>query len=508
MKNVYLLVIVFISGASVLAVEILGTRVLGPFYGVSLFLWSALITVTLLALSIGYAVGGRWADRGPDISRLCMLLIIAGLMIGLIPLLKHPMQNLPNTFGLRLSVLIASMILFAPPLTLLGMVSPYAIRLRTSHLQEVGRTAGNLYAISTVGSIVAALLTGFFLIPNIGVNLLLFSICATLVITGAIGILRKKPVAIMLALFALVVIFFFHSRLDNRLYPEAKSIAFAESPYAEIEVIDVANKRYLIIDGGVHTIIDAATGESYYPYVAVTDILKDFFQAPGEMLLVGLGGGSVMKSYANSGWAVESVEIDPVVTAMAKAYFHLRDDEGPVHHTDGRQFLITNEKKYDIIMLDAFGSSSIPFHLVTREAFATVAERMHPNAVLAMNIETKSWNDEFLLSLAATLKHTFSEIMVLPAHKNPEGLGNLIVLAANRPFVSDRGYSYEELAPPGYLLSMDYRRDFAWEKRFIPNSETGFVLTDDLNPVDLWSEAINNLAREDLHEFFYQQLNH
>jgi hypothetical protein len=141
MKNFYLYVIVFISGASVLAVEILGTRILGPFYGVSLFLWSALITVTLIALSIGYTIGGRWADKGAKLSRLCYLMIGAGIWLLLIPWFKQPLLFLAEPLGLRFAVLAAAFVLFAPPLTLLGMVSPYAIRVRALSLDEVGKTA-------------------------------------------------------------------------------------------------------------------------------------------------------------------------------------------------------------------------------------------------------------------------------------------------------------------------------------------------------------------------------
>ena len=158
MQNLYLYVIVFVSGAAVLAIELLGTRVLGPFYGVSLFLWSALITVTLVALSVGYAVGGRWADRGPRFASLCYLIAGAGIWLLLLPWLRSPVLQATEPIGLRFAVLAAAFLLFAPPLTLLGMVSPYAIRLRASSLGNVGRTAGDLYALSTIGRVVAALL--------------------------------------------------------------------------------------------------------------------------------------------------------------------------------------------------------------------------------------------------------------------------------------------------------------------------------------------------------------
>ncbi|MCB9503788.1 MAG: fused MFS/spermidine synthase [Deferribacteres bacterium] len=145
-----LYVVVSMSGASVLALEILGTRILGPFYGVSLFLWSALITVTLAALSVGYLLGGHWADKGATFSRLYALLILAGLWFILIPWIKYPVLLLLEPFGLRVAVLFASVILFFIPLALLGMVSPYALKLKTHNLGEVGRSAGTLYAVSTL----------------------------------------------------------------------------------------------------------------------------------------------------------------------------------------------------------------------------------------------------------------------------------------------------------------------------------------------------------------------
>ena len=176
-----LYLVVSVSGACVLAIEILGTRILGPFYGVSIFLWSALISVTLAALSLGYAIGGRWADRGPQASRLAFMLAGAGVWMLLVPWLARPLLSITEPLGLRAAVLASATLLFFPPLTLLGMVSPYAIRLSAERLEEVGRTAGNLYAVSTLASVFAALATGFWLIPNIGVTKLTLGVGVLLV---------------------------------------------------------------------------------------------------------------------------------------------------------------------------------------------------------------------------------------------------------------------------------------------------------------------------------------
>ncbi|MEE8586023.1 MAG: fused MFS/spermidine synthase, partial [Acidobacteriota bacterium] len=206
MKKYYLPIVVFVSGAAVLAIEILGTRILGPFYGVSLFLWSALITVTLVALSIGYALGGRWADRGPVMARLYAIIAGAGLWTLLIPWFKTPLLVISEPFGLRAAVLVAAAVLFLPPLTLLGMVSPYAIRLRASSLEVVGRTAGDLFAISTVGGVIAALLTGFILIPNVGVNRLTLLTGGVLLLLAALGLLWQRELRASPLLSALLVL--------------------------------------------------------------------------------------------------------------------------------------------------------------------------------------------------------------------------------------------------------------------------------------------------------------
>jgi spermidine synthase len=504
MKKRYLYVVVFISGAAVLAIEILGTRILGPFYGVSLFLWSALITVTLIALSAGYAVGGRWADKGPKFARLLYLLVGAGIWILAIPILKHPVLVIAEPFGLRIAVLVAAFILFVPPLTLLGMVSPYAIRVRASSLDEVGRTAGDLYAISTVGSVVSALLTGFILIPNIGVSRLTLMIGVVLLLCASVGLLsefegkaKKLATIFILALGAMVIWIVPMERPD----PEQGLLAVEQSPYAEIRVLDTNEKRHLLIDGGTHTIVDPETWESHFPYTAVMDLPRDFFEKPGEMLLIGLGGGTIVKNYAREGWSVDAVEIDPVVIEIARDHFGLQESEGTIYCMDGRQFLIAHEKVYDIIVMDAFGSSSIPFHLVTKESFDLIASRLKPDGVLAINLEANGWTDLIVRSLAATLKPHFEYVWALPAFVPASGLGNVIIFAADYwlelPAEPDRNHT--DLV---YASSLRFYRDRAWDNRFAPETRNVPVLTDDLNPVDLWSEKINLIARKDLHSYF------
>lgn len=500
MTNYFIYLAVIVSGASVLAIEILGTRIIGPFYGVSLYLWSALISVTLAALSIGYAIGGRMADRGTKLNTFCTIIGLAGLWIALIPWVRHFVLTVAEPIGLRAAVLIAATILFLPPLTLLGMVSPYAIRLKASSLDVVGRTAGNLYALSTLASVFAAVGTGFFLIPNMGVSRLTFLVGVLLMITSVIGLfIGRKPVKRLILFIAasllggLAVV----AGPSEQSNSEVGLLAVKQSAYAEIRVVDQDGSRYMLIDGGTHTIVDAVTMESYFPYVDVLDIAKGFYDQPGSMLLVGLGGGSVAKRFFRDGWNVEAVEIDPVVTEVAVEYFGFDSSKIRVHHKDGREFLIEQEGLYDIIIMDAFGSSSIPFHLVTKESFGLIRSRLKPGGILAMNIEAVGWHDKLVHSLFATMKRQFQFVQVLPIAEPPNQIGNLILLASNRELTLA-----EDPPVPKGRFTRDYNRAHAWDNRFEVDTTGVQVLTDDLNPVDIWAERINLVARQNLHKFF------
>ena len=500
MVNFYIYLAVIITGASVLAIELLGTRVIAPFYGASLYLWSALISVTLSALSAGYAIGGRWADRGPRLSRFALVIGAAGLWIMVIPWLRLPVLAASELAGLRAAVIITATVLFFPPLAFLGMVSPYAIRLKASSLDQVGRTAGNLYSVSTIASVAAAIATGFFLIPNVGVYRLLFLIGFALVATAILGfvIQRKSRIALAAALvWVIVSALLFRVAPAETADPDNGLILVEQSAYGEIRVIDLDDIRYMLIDGGTHTAIDPMTWESRFPYVNVLDLTRGFFDQPGEMLLIGLGGGSVAKSFYHDGWRVDAVEIDPVVIRIAREYFGLQRGEATVYEMDARQFLITHDKQYDLIVMDAYGSSSIPFHLVTTEALGLIQSHLKTGGIVAMNVEAAGWHDVIARALAATAHQHFEHIKTLPIAEPPDQLGNLILLVSNRELTL-------KIEPPAPMdrFSPEYDRAHAWDNRFEEDIKGVPVFTDDLNPIDIWAERANLEARKRLHALF------
>jgi spermidine synthase len=504
MKSIFLYTAVAICGAAVLALEILGTRILGPFYGVSLFLWSALLTVTLAALSLGYLIGGHIADKKATLNNFCYIIGIAGIWIVLIPWIKNPFLTLAEPLGLRQAVLASAFILFFPPLTLLGMISPYAIKLRAESIEKVGRTAGNLYAVSTLASVFSALLTGFYLIPNIGVNRLTLLIGVMLMMTAGYGFFHEKKIAIAGAATLCIILglFFFWNASAEPTNSGGNLLMLRQSRYGEIRVTDTDDGRYLLIDGGIQSAVDTTTWASITHYAAVMDLPKYFFERPGKALLIGLGGGSLLKQYAQDRWEVDAVEIDPAVIKIAYQYFGLTGKEGNIYEMDGRQFLNTNNDRYNVVLLDAFGSSSIPFHLVTEEVFGLIADHLTENGIVAINIETIGWDDQLAAAIAATLKKRFAYVIALPMEEPPDQLGNIVILASDRRLQPIRLPEDNSTFDPDWRYGAGYQRVHAWDNRFIPDITGIQVLTDDLNPIDIRSEIINLEVRKRLHVFF------
>jgi predicted membrane-bound spermidine synthase len=507
-NRIYLNLMVAVSGASVLAIEILGTRILGPYYGVSLFLWSALITVTLAALSVGYVLGGRWADRTMSLTRLCGIVSAAGLLTVAIPWIQGPVIALCDGWGLRAATLGSAAMLFFLPLTLLGAVTPYAVRLSTTAVDTVGRTAGNLFAVSTLASVGAALLTGFYLVPNLGVFVLTTSVGVVLLLTGAAGFAAaggggRAPVqTVVLLLLGITALWASPSETAD---PERGLLAVKQTPYAEIRVFENAEGRHLFVDRGIHTRVDTATWASTLPYTAVMEIPERFFPRPGRMLLIGLGGGSLVRRYRTDGWEVDAVEIDPGVIMTAREFFRLDEWGATVVEMDGRRYLSSTGRRYDVILIDAFGSSAIPFHLITEEAFGVAKSVLKPGGVLAMNVICVGWKDPIVGSVAATMRTRFADVLALPMAEPPDRLGNLILLAGDGDLEAIPEPESNSELDPDWRFSPAYAVRHAWDNRFRPETAGLSPYTDDLNAVDVRSEEIKSSTRRAIREYFRKQ---
>lgn len=384
-------VAVFGAGAVLMALEIVGSRVLAPYFGSSVYVWGSLISIFLAALSLGYYFGGLASDRWPRTGVLALALSASGVLILLLPVASRPVLEAFASWNLgpRMSPLLASVVLFVLPSILLGTTSPFAVKLAATDLATVGNTAGLLYAISTAGSIVGTLLTAFVLIPAMGVRAILFTlgVCllafSGLLAWGAVRVLR--PVVTT----ALILIMLTGPGLAQT--PAGERLIFEkDTVYHRIRISEDSTYRYLRFDrsmqGGMLLRDPLVSPLRYTDYVHLAWI---FHAEIKRVLVVGLGAGSIPKriqrDYPQA--TVDTVELDPVVVDTAKRFFQVTED---ARHSiivwDGRQFIRQIEAAYDLIVMDAYFAEGIPFHLVTREFFRQMKARLAPGGLVAANI--------------------------------------------------------------------------------------------------------------------------
>ena len=368
----YLILTAALCGALVMVIQVLGSRAIGPFFGVSLFVWTSLITVTLVALAAGYAFGGWLADRRSSPDYLYAIILIAGLLTAATPLFKIAALKACLPLGLRVGSLASAFLLFGPALFLLGCVSPYVVRIAAREIKNIGRTVGNLSAISTAGSFIGTLATGFFLIAYLGVNRI-FMLAGFLLIALSVGyfvLFRRQW-----ALAALLVVPFLlvpAERETAKVLADGTRVqltAQRDSFYGDLRVVDYSGPqqrtRELLIDGLVQGGIDLASGQSIYEYAYLMQFLPYALNPGGKnCLVVGLGAGIVPSWYAAQGIQTEVVDIDPKVAGLAQQYFGF-DKNIAVHVEDARYFLNRSTHRYDYVVLDVFNGDTTPGHVLS-----------------------------------------------------------------------------------------------------------------------------------------------
>lgn len=446
-KQLALETAVFVCGAVVMIYEIVGSRVVAPFIGTSTYVWTSLIGVILAALSIGYWYGGRLADRGASLKTLSAVIFGAGGAVALTVLLKDLVLSLiaSTKLGLELEAVIAATVLFAPASVLLGFVTPLAVKIRMSSLDETGRTIGRLYALSTVGSIAGTFLAGFFLIPFVGSTRTLYLLVAALC-----------GVALLLAPFAIsrlnigIILLFFGGIATNEalgLYLlKVADLHDFDTEYNRVRIFTTKNDagrnvRVLAIDPKVvqsSMYLDSDEMASEYSrfYHLVAQFRPDF----SETLLIGGAGYSWPKEYLRSypGRKIDVVEIDPGMTQLARDYFRMKDDPSmKIYHEDGRTFLNSAPaSKYDAVFVDAFNSLfTIPFHLTTVEAVTEIRRTLKPDGVAIVNIggAIKGPRSDFMHAEVEVYRHVFRNVEVYKVRpeRGADESQNLIIVASD-----------------------------------------------------------------------------
>lgn len=478
---------VFLCGAVVMVIELTGSRVLAPYLGTSLVVWTSLIGIILASLSIGYWWGGRLADRRPEARVLGGIILVSAFATAVVALLKTFVLAFlqARSGGLHTAAVTATLLLFAPPSILLGMVSPFAVRLRLVDTRTSGRTAGKLYAISTVGSISGTFLAGFALIPLLGSTNILLLMSAVLAVAALLA--ERSHAGIKAASCAIFLMLLFQGMsYDKRM--AAAGFVDVDTPYNRVLVFNGTEKstgRTLrIMSTGPHAWQSAmyvdGPSELVLPYTRFYRLAGHF--APGMRALLVLGGGGfsfpkyALENYGNA--CVDVVELDPGITALARDHFELRDHPRlKIIEEDARTFLNRNTEKYDVILCDAFNSHyAVPFHLTTLEAARRIKASMTPEGVVLVNLLSAIEGDRgrFFRAVYATYAGIFPKVMAFAVNnpQDPTAWQNIIVAA----FAS-------ETAPP--VLSPDRGLASMLANRLeAPIAMDTPPLTDDFAPVD------------------------
>lgn len=372
----------FTIGAVILILEILGTRIIAPYYGSSIFVWASLIGITLVSLAIGYFLGGYFADKHKKSNLMYIFIFSGAVWMMIIPYISKPVVSMTDFFGLRLGTFFSSVILFTIPLVLFGTVAPYLVKLCAKDTSDIGLTAGILYGISTIGSFFGAVLTGFFLIPLMGINLIINisgAILILIVIIWYVYMKDKKIILLVLLLFFIRVVASTTPQPENR----GKLLFEKDSHYGKIKVVDYNIKyRSVFIDGALQSLYDIQSKEHFLKYIDVMLQAVNYFGTPKNILVVGLGGGSIDSKLKSTSAQIDNVEIDPVIEYVARKFF---DFTGNSIIADGRHYLRTTKKKYDIVLLDVYSGYSICPYLFTKEAFTDIKSVLTERGIAVIN---------------------------------------------------------------------------------------------------------------------------
>ena len=406
---------VFICGYVILSLEILGFRLLSPYFGYSSYVWGALIGIIMTTLSLGYYLGGMLADKTPRPALIFDMILCSAIF--LIPILFFYKKILTYllSYGIILGSLLSTVTIFAFPMLLLSMVSPFAIKLLAKE-DTVGITAGKIYAISTAGSVVGTFLTSFVLIPYLGSfsSLTIMIIILTLLyILGNKQKIRRTLLGVILIILVLLI-------------PESESgehiIDETESAY---NIIRVGKKGdvytlYLNDERWVQSTYRKgfiSTG-GYMDFMLLGKPLTDI----NNLLILGAGGGTSIKQFLffSPEAQIDAVEIDPKVIEAARKYFGLADNPRlKIHFDDARPFLNRTQKKYDVIEIDMFsGGPFVPFYLTTQEFFQMVFKKLNSKGLMLTNVLNDGRDGTLVFHIGNTAKTIFSSVFTIDLKKN------------------------------------------------------------------------------------------
>ena len=435
-------IVVFLCGAIGMGLEIVAARVLSPYVGSSNIVWTSIIGIILVSMSLGYWIGGKKADQGATLEDISNVIFIAALSTSLIPILETIMVREIAMYvkNLTIAAMICAIVLFSMPSLILAMISPLAVKIKSEEEKRIGIVSGKISSLSTIGSILGTFISGFVLIPNIGVRNINIGITTILILLPIILVdkIDKKFVKKMVILIAICVpLMFLGKFLFNIANPEI--ILDKDSQYSRIWIknIKVDDKEYkaMQVDRGLESHIDESTGKMGAKYLEYYDLFEYLNKDAKDTLMIGGAAYTYPIHYLNkyTDKTIDVVEIDPQMTKIAISEFGL-DINNPqirIFHQDGRSFINYNNNKYDTILLDAFKGLNAPFELTTYEAMMNAKNMLNENGMIITNIisSLEGKDSKFIEYEYTTYKEVFDDVLLYKV-KNKENtkVQNIILI--------------------------------------------------------------------------------
>jgi predicted membrane-bound spermidine synthase len=444
----FILLLSFLEGAAVMTVELAGAKLLAPVFGTSLYVWAATLGITLLALTSGYYTGGYISAKSSEPKTIYQVLLLAGLFTVLMPLLANLIFKATINLDVRIGASISLLVFMLPPLVFMGMTSPLIIRFFTQHAHMAGKSAGTIYAISTLGGILSTFLTGFYFLPEFGINYTVLISGATLIFPTSLGLLYHKNIKELFLLILIIpAVYYFFNRDDN--HSEYKILYQKEGILGQVKIVEhpyithqnnTIPVRAMLVNNTAQTITNLnRPGEDLWDYAYYFPAAASIFPKGSKALLCGLGGGTIVRQFQKLGFDIEVVEIDERIKETAIKYFDV-DRNIPIHVNDARHFIRNTTNKYDLVTYDMFLSETPPAHLFTKECFNEVKNILSESGMIMINFYGFISGDRGIAarSVYNTLVASGFKVNLLVTPSDNEFERNLIFLASidNKDFSS------------------------------------------------------------------------
>jgi spermidine synthase len=485
MKPNKLEIVAFLTGFGVLIIEIAGARLMAPYFGNTLFTWTAMIAVVLAALAGGYYTGGVVADRKNASWILPAAIFSSSAFIVAVPWLSVGISNASGFLGIVYGPPVASVLLFSFPSIMLGIVLPLAIKLKANTSRKVGRSAGNLYAFGSLGSIVGALSSGYLLIPYLGIlNTFYFDGAVVALIGVSLFGIRYVPVAgAVLVLLAIVQV----SPSTQTVF--GNIIYQTDSQYYHIEIINYSGTLILKTDLTLQMTLIPSNTQIIEPFIYYQKLIYDNRPTVQRALFIGLGAGAMVDNlYRNTNATIDVVEIDPEIIRIAKEFFNLTNSSRiNVINEDGRFFLRTTPDTYNMIDLDVYGAGfTIPYEFVTLETDREIYADLAQNGSMMMNIQSPLVGPDSCAfkSVYKTLGQVFPYTYYFPPYPSNFSVSqNIVILASKRSFPAGNA---AELV--GTFANASLTQWVSNNSYSAPVNMSGCpVLTDNNNPFEIYT---------------------